>query len=32
MHIEEGYVMMPEGKGLGFSFNQDFIKDHLVKS
>ncbi len=32
IQIGDGYAMMPEGAGLGFSFNQDFIRDHLVKN
>ncbi len=27
---EEGYVQLPQGPGLGFDFNWDYIGDNLV--
>jgi L-alanine-DL-glutamate epimerase-like enolase superfamily enzyme len=28
--IQQGYIRVPEGPGLGFSLNEDAVKEHLV--
>jgi L-alanine-DL-glutamate epimerase-like enolase superfamily enzyme len=28
--IQQGYIRVPEGSGLGFSLNEDAVKEHLV--
>ena len=28
--IQQGYIPVPEGPGLGFEINEDVIKEHLV--
>lgn len=31
MQIEDGYILMPEAPGLGFTFDYGFIDSHLIK-
>ena len=28
--IQQGYIRVPEGPGLGFALNEDAVKEHLV--
>ncbi len=30
MQIEDGYILMPQGPGLGFTFDNDFIERHRI--
>ena len=30
--IQDGYIQVPEGPGLGFTLNEDAVREHLVPS